>query len=254
MAREPVAGRAALQDPDHEGPGLLQVERGPEARREGLTERCDRARGIGPRPWPAQGPDDRVQNKGTDWDSCVGLSMRTDSFLMSEMSPGLQNERTAAGRAEQVCDRSAKTRLAMFRDDCRIHDTGPAGTWIQDWTGVAVPWDCRGHKNVIIPQEASKCSSELQSKHLDRNWTGAWWPDQATPLETTRVSDTSLQSWRDVSENCYICIVLNQQTRTSTSNDPHRIQCQSSCHSGHNGRECCSVSSKTAMQRWLDTI
>jgi hypothetical protein len=201
LAREPVARRAVLQDPDHEGPG--QLERGPEARREGLTERCDRARvihrprsGIGPRPWPAQGPDDRVQNKGTDWDSCcVGLSMRKDSFLMSEMSPGLQNERKSnqstitalvrppAGQNKFATGHFvastvvAKTRLAMFRDDCRIHDTGPAGTWIQVWTGVAVPWDCRGHKNVIIPQEASKCSSELQSKHLDRDWTGAWWPD-----------------------------------------------------------------------------
>jgi hypothetical protein len=161
FAREPVARRAALQDPDHEGPGQLEHVRGPEARREGLTERCDRARGIGPRPWrPAQGPDDRLQNKGTDWDSCcVGLSMRTDSFRMSEMSPGLHNERKSdksttltalvrppAGQNKFATGHFvastavAKTRLAMFRDDCRIHDTGPAGTWIQvlQFRGIVV--------------------------------------------------------------------------------------------------------------------
>jgi hypothetical protein len=113
LAREPVAGRASLQDPDHEGPG--QLERGPEARHEGLTERCDRARGIagiGPRPWPAQGPDDRVQNKGTDWDSCcVGMSMRTDSFLMSEMSPGLQNERKSNKSTTLYGRRQGRTSL-----------------------------------------------------------------------------------------------------------------------------------------------
>jgi hypothetical protein len=49
---EPVAGRAALQDPDHEGPGQLELVRGPEARSEGLTdsERCAIGHGacIGP--------------------------------------------------------------------------------------------------------------------------------------------------------------------------------------------------------------